>query len=198
MKNLKALITLTILVFMINFKAVGKTTVLFSPDDKPTTTLIKIINETKLRIYAAIYMITDKDVANALIKAKNERFVDVQIITDRTSMESIYGKGTLLEKSGINVLVFSSLRKQHFKTTDVKNPYSIYAPLMHNKFALFDDKVWTGSFNWTKSANRKNRENVIITDDLDVYKKYEQHFEKLKTECTCPKLICPGATEKQK
>jgi phosphatidylserine/phosphatidylglycerophosphate/cardiolipin synthase-like enzyme len=54
---------------------------------------------------------------------------------------------------------------------------------MHNKFALLDNKTWTGSFNWTWSANIKNQENVIFTDELEVCKKYEKYFEILKKRC---------------
>ena len=53
---------------------------------------------------------------------------------------------------------------------------------MHNKFAIFDDKtVFTGSFNWTVSANARNQENVIVMEDADVCKIYETYFEKLFT-----------------
>ena len=54
---------------------------------------------------------------------------------------------------------------------------------MHNKFAIIDDKVWTGSFNWTISANRKNQENVVYNDEKDVYEKFLEQFEKLKQRC---------------
>ena len=54
---------------------------------------------------------------------------------------------------------------------------------MHNKFAILDQKVWTGSFNWTISANKRNQENVVLLDEVDVCKKYEKRFEYFKKEC---------------
>ena len=30
---------------------------------------------------------------------------------------------------------------------------------MHNKFVLLDNQIWTGSYNWTVSAKKRNKEN---------------------------------------
>jgi len=154
------------------YQVFGKSTVLFSPDDRPTKHLIKHISEAKNRIYAAVYMLTDKAIALSLIEAK-KRGVDVQIVTDQTSITSPYGKIVLLQKNGIKTSIFK------FSS----NGSSYYNPLMHNKFAIIDNIVWTGSFNWTISANNKNQENVLYTDEKEVCEKYLSHFEKLKLRC---------------
>lgn len=48
--------------------------------------------------------------------------------------------------------------------------------IMHNKIALFDDKlVEHGSFNWTTAAEKRNHENALFTTDphrVDMYKLY--------------------------
>jgi phosphatidylserine/phosphatidylglycerophosphate/cardiolipin synthase-like enzyme len=54
---------------------------------------------------------------------------------------------------------------------------------MHNKFALIDGKVWTGSFNWTKSGDQYNQENVVLIDDPEVHDKFAIQFESLKSRC---------------
>ncbi len=118
-------------------------------------------------------MLTDTKIARALIDAKNKRGVDVQVVTDKVSVEGEYGKINLLKENGIDVFVFNS----PVKNDKIKNE------LMHNKFALIDNKVWTGSFNWTVSADRRNQENVIYLDDVNVCKKYEQQFGLLKKRC---------------
>ena len=52
---------------------------------------------------------------------------------------------------------------------------------MHNKFIIIDNKkLWTGSFNWTNSADTSNQENIIITDDSEVIERYKEQFEILK------------------
>jgi len=162
-----------VLFLLFTVQSFGKTDVLFSPDDKPSQKLIELLNNAKSRIFAAVYMITDKRIADALISAKNNRKVDVQIITDSSCLKSDYGKIDKLKENNINVFVFSSDKKSNLMSE----------PLMHNKFALIDNKVWTGSFNWTRSADHSNQENVVIMDKQKIVSRYEKQFEKLKSRC---------------
>ena len=152
----------------------ARTEVLFSPDDKPTTRLLECIKNTQRRIYAAVYMLTDKTIAEALIDAKKKRNIDIQIVIDKISYDSIYGKGKMLHESGLTLFVFDPP-----KTTTKTRAWGA-GPIMHHKFALFDNILWTGSFNWTVAANRANQENVIITDDYEACRNYEGCFERLK------------------
>lgn len=147
--------------------------VLFSPKENISNKLIEHINNSKKRIYVAIYMLTDKKISQALCDAKNLRGVDVQVVTDQSCLESEYGKIDLLKENGVEVFVF----KPNLKGKKIHNP------IMHNKFALFDNKTWTGSFNWTVSANTRNFENIVCLDDSEVCSKYEKQFEKLKRKC---------------
>ena len=52
---------------------------------------------------------------------------------------------------------------------------------MHNKFCIIDEKVITGSYNWTYNANN-NDENVIEIDDINVVNSYCEQFEKLLSQ----------------
>ncbi len=152
----------------------GTTRVLFSPDDKPAQHLIKLINNAQSKIHAAVYMLTNKKIANALVGAKR-RQVDVQIITDQSCLESKYNHIGLLKRNAISVFVYPA-KKMH-------NGKQSTGSLMHHKFALIDRKVWTGSFNWTHSANIRNQENVTVIDDPAVYARYAQQFERVKRRC---------------
>lgn len=154
-----------------------QTEVLFSPTDKPTKRLLELIRTSKKRIHAAVYMITDKTIADALIEAKVKRGVDVQIITDKITYESSFGKGKRLLEQGIPLFIYNNPPPKG-------NRFFNNSPIMHHKFALFDETIlWTGSFNWTASANRSNQENVVITDDKGVYARFQDCFEQLKTLC---------------
>jgi phosphatidylserine/phosphatidylglycerophosphate/cardiolipin synthase-like enzyme len=148
------------------------TEVFFAPDDRPTSKLISLIEQAHTKIYAAVFMITDKTIAEKLIEAR-KRGVDVQVIVDRSSWEGGYGKGMLLKDGKVDMFVFGR-----------NHQHSFHQPLMHNKFAIIDKKLWTGSFNWTKSANEKNQENVIVTDAADICARFEHHFNVLKKRCT--------------
>jgi phosphatidylserine/phosphatidylglycerophosphate/cardiolipin synthase-like enzyme len=169
---LKKILFPGVLTFGFVFLVFAKTDVFFSPKDDIETKLIEQINLAKTRVYAAIYMLTDKQIAQALIDAKN-RGVDVQVVTDISCFESKFGKMNLLKENGISVFVF--------KPNGIKNKYQ--NELMHNKFALIDNRLCTGSFNWTISANRRNQENIIFMDDEPSLKKYEKKFEELKKIC---------------
>ena len=53
-------------------------------------------------------------------------------------------------------------------------------PIMHNKYAIIDDLVWTGSFNFTVNANRNNQENVLITSNKKALASFLENFKNLK------------------
>lgn len=49
---------------------------------------------------------------------------------------------------------------------------------MHNKFCVIDNKVITGSYNWTYHANI-NHENIVVIEDHDITNSYTEYFENL-------------------
>ncbi len=158
--------------------ACASTDALFSPDDRPKNKLIEYISAAKKKVYAAVYMLTDKDITQALIEAK-QRGVDVRMVVDPISVENHYAQGAaMLHQSKVPVFVFQT--KQHMSGNVQARTF---APLMHNKFAVIDGLVWTGSFNWTLSANSRNHENVIITNDKNVCQKYEKQFALIVQRC---------------
>jgi phosphatidylserine/phosphatidylglycerophosphate/cardiolipin synthase-like enzyme len=51
---------------------------------------------------------------------------------------------------------------------------------MHHKFLVIDDiKVITGSFNWTRQANKSNMENIMIVEDQNIAKEYRSEFDRI-------------------
>ncbi len=160
---------------LVIIQVIGHTEVLFAPDDQPIEKLMSLIKKSHKKIYAAVYMITDKKIAQELINAKR-RGVDVKVVVDVSTIDSLYGKGSMLKENNIDLYVFRSKSKRQGKK-------EFAGALMHNKFALIDDQLWTGSFNWTKRANNENQENVIVTTDKEIYAKFEQHFHILKDRC---------------
>jgi len=145
----------------------------FTSIDKPTTELVKRLRNCKKRIYAAIYMLTDKRIAQALVDAKN-RNVDVQVIIDKISDESQYGKGRFLKEAEVSVWVYKSkIEPNKYRSGEI----------MHHKFALLDDELLTGSFNWTVAAGRYNHENLVcISGEQAAQDKYLEEFERLKKQ----------------
>lgn len=197
---------------------IARNWILFAPYDKPTTQLIEFIAQSRKSIQAAVYMITDKDIAQALIDAQ-KRGVDVRIITDPISVGK-YGKADMLAENGIQVylldihaqpkrepenhltqpkikigikkcIVPETIKRAPTKwSTDEK--WFSNDPLMHHKFMVIDEVLlWTGSFNWTGAANKKNHENVLVSSDREICKQFGQHFSRMMTDGSC-KPYYPG------
>lgn len=165
-------------------------TTLFSPEDRPTKQLIEFINGARKSIHASVYLLTDKTIAQSLIDAKTKRKVDVKIIIDTISTDPKYGKADFLVQNGVDVFIFEP-RKDTTRELAV-NRWSFNNPIMHNKFAIFDaTTVWTGSFNWTVSANVTNCENVvIIKNNKSITEQYQNYFSTL-LETRCSKYDMP-------
>jgi phosphatidylserine/phosphatidylglycerophosphate/cardiolipin synthase-like enzyme len=57
---------------------------------------------------------------------------------------------------------------------------------MHHKFVIFGNNIggksllWTGSYNFTKSATMNNQENVLVLDEIHLIEKYGRQFELIK------------------
>lgn len=146
---------------------------LFSPDDNIKRTLLDLIESEKKSIKIAIYTLTCKEIAMALIDAKN-RGIKIEIVTDKYYQRpESYSKIDLLIQNNLSIYTFAPKAKTSYC-------------LMHNKFAIFENNIldrsiiWTGSFNWTKSANNSNQENVVINDDAEIIADFNKQFEILK------------------
>ncbi len=145
----------------------------FSPDDTLASLLKGLIDAEKKKILASIYTITDKTLVNAFINA-SKRGVHVEFVVDPGYGSDRYSQVYQLANAHIGVWSYQS-------AADARQ-----ASLMHNKFCVFDDSIgnrpliWTGSYNFTKRANERNQENVVILDDRDIIDRYRKHFEILK------------------
>lgn len=146
----------------------------FSPDDDLETILIALINAEQRAIRAAVFSFTNGAIAQALVNAY-KRGVQIEIITDISCLRDKFNKIDMLKKAGIKIFVYNPRISR-----------SLLNNIMHNKFVLFEKNagnkslVWTGSFNWTKSAQVNNQENIIILDEIHIIEKYNKQFALLK------------------
>lgn len=134
--------------------------VYFSPQDKTIdTSIIPLINNAKKYIYIPIFVITHKNMCEALINAQ-KRGVDVRIILDATSIRARHSTHKYLRDNGVKL-----------KTEN-------YAGKMHIKSIIIDDKyVITGSMNFSNSGENKNDENTIIIENTELAKFYRGYFD---------------------
>lgn len=150
------------------------TEVYFTPRDDIRSHLIQIINEERKSIDGAVYMLTDKTIAQSLADAF-VRGVKIRLVLDQISMGERYGKGLWLAARGIAIFVHTASSINQF-----------LMPLMHHKFFIFgwnarlqSSLVWSGSFNCTASASTIHDENVFITSDPYVIAQYRECFSML-------------------
>lgn len=133
----------------------------FSPEDKVMNHLISSVQSAKKSVHFIIFTYTDPDLANAMI-ARAKAGVDVQgVIENRGASQ------------GALVPLFCA--KLPVKTDG--NKYT-----MHHKVIVIDgETVITGSFNFTKSADDSNDDNVLVIHSPAVANLYEQEYQRVNS-----------------
>ncbi len=137
----------------------------FSPRQGATELVVKTVSEAKESICVAAYSFTSQPIADALIAA-HDADVELKVVLDKSQRRQKRSLFHYLEESGV--------------PTRINDHYAI----MHNKFMVIDDKVLQlGSFNYTKSAEKRNAENVlVIRNDQRVIDNYAAQCKKLWDE----------------
>lgn len=144
----------------------------FSPQGKCSAHILREIGSAKQELLVAVYAFTSHDLATALVLAK-KRGVAVQVIVDREfDRTNDNSKGKFLEGQKIPVRRLSGASA---KAGD-KDP-----GVMHQKFAVIDRRiVFTGSYNWTHSAENRNDENLLMFRDASpLAEEYRKSFLRL-------------------
>ena len=147
---------------------------LFSPDDDIHTELLRMIENENHSIKMAMYLFTDKDIAQALRNAQL-RGVCVECVTDA----SCIAKGANAMHDLLNYEIPVWVYRAANKNKSLSNA-------MHHKFMIFGSsgKVVTGSLNITNAAQKTNQENIVILSDDYLKQKFDLQFGKLKTRCS--------------
>jgi phosphatidylserine/phosphatidylglycerophosphate/cardiolipin synthase-like enzyme len=139
----------------------------FSPLGKCSSYIVRELAQAKKEVLVAIYAFTSDELANALVQARN-RGVVVQVLIDREfDASNSNSKGKFLQAQKILLKRVSGMKGS---AADKESG------LMHQKFAVIDRRVvFTGSYNWTYSADALNDENLLLFHDAgplaDEYRK---------------------------
>jgi phosphatidylserine/phosphatidylglycerophosphate/cardiolipin synthase-like enzyme len=134
--------------------------VCFSPNGGCTESIVKEIDNAKSEILVQAYSFTSAPIAKALTDAF-KRGVKVEAILDKSQRKEKYTAATFLANAGI--------------PTYIDDKHAI----AHNKIMVIDrETVITGSFNFTKAAEEKNAENLLIIRNKDLAKIYIDNWEK--------------------
>ncbi|HXV84054.1 MAG TPA: phospholipase D family protein [Candidatus Binatia bacterium] len=126
----------------------------FSPQGRCSAHIIREIEKAQKELLIAVYAFTNDDLARVVAQAK-KRGVSVQIVLDREfDAGNEKSQGKFLEEQKIPVRRISGMKP----VVPEREP-----GLMHQKFSVIDRKiVFTGSYNWTRSADHSNDENLLL------------------------------------
>jgi phosphatidylserine/phosphatidylglycerophosphate/cardiolipin synthase-like enzyme len=134
--------------------------VYFSPNGGCTEAVVSELNNARKTIDVQAYSFTSAPIAEAVAKA-SERGVKVRVILDKSQQTEKYSSLTYLQN--------------HNVPTWVDSKHAI----AHNKIMIIDGQtLLTGSFNFTKGAEEKNAENLlVIRGEPELLKQYQANFE---------------------
>ena len=141
-------------------QATGTIEVAFSPNGGGAALIIRTIGEAKKSIKVQAYSFTNADIAKALLDA-HKRGVNVRAVLDKSQETEKYTSATFLANAGVPVRIDDDFA------------------IAHNKIMIIDEEtVITGSFNFTKAAEEKNAENVlVIRGNKELAKLYLQNWQ---------------------
>lgn len=133
--------------------------VYFTPGDQATEAIVEALAAAKKTVHVQAYSFTSAPIAAALVAAE-KRGVQVKAILDKSNRTAKYSAADFLAHEGVPTYI------------DAKHA------IAHNKIMIIDDEtVITGSFNFTKAAQEKNAENLLIIQNEDLAERYEQNWE---------------------
>jgi phosphatidylserine/phosphatidylglycerophosphate/cardiolipin synthase-like enzyme len=145
------------------FKSTGTTDVYFSPNGGCTEAIVKEINSAKFEVLVQAYSFTNIRIAKALVDDK-KRGVKIETILDKSQKSQRYSSADFVAHAGISTYIDSA------------------HAIAHNKIIIIDrSTLITGSFNFTKAAEEKNAENLlIIKGNKALVDRYIQYFNEHK------------------
>jgi len=150
------------LVLIINLPCFSEIKILFSPKGGIAEEIISQIDNAQEYIDIAIFSFTYEPLAGAIIRAKR-RGVKIRILMDKVQAQ---GKHSVY---------------QFLLDNDMETIQDRRSGYMHNKIAIIDGRIlFTGSYNWSESAEEGNQENLLeFIDEEEIIKVYQERLDYL-------------------
>ena len=134
--------------------------VYFSPNNGATEAIVREIGQARSEIRVQAYSFTSAPIAEALLKA-HKRGIKVEVILDKSQKTQKYSSSTFLTNARIPTFI------------DARHA------IAHNKIIIIDQSVViTGSFNFTKAAEDKNAENLLIIRSKELARPYLDNWRR--------------------
>ena len=131
----------------------------FSPKGRCTSAVVEALDAAMRSVRVQAYSFTSVPIAKAIVDAKR-RGVDVEILLDKSQRTEKYSSADFVAHVGIPTFIDA-----------------VHA-IAHNKVMVIDgETVLTGSFNFTKAAEDRNAENLLVIHDRAIAEEYRKNWE---------------------
>ena len=144
--------------------------VFFAAEDDVAEKLIPMIEEAQKSIRFMAFSFTHDGMGDAILN-RAKAGVDVKGIFEVRGSETKYSELGKLYRAGVPVRQDGNPRTFHHKVIIIDN-----------------DILITGSFNFSKNANKNNDENVLVVHNKDIAHQYLKEFERRWAEAQEPEL----------
>ena len=133
--------------------------VYFSPKGGCTAAVVRELDQAQQTVLVQAYSFTSPPIAAALVAA-SRRGVRVEAVLDKSNKTGKYSEADFL----VNARIPTWIDDRH--------------AIAHNKVMVIDNAtVITGSFNFTKAAQERNAENIVVIDDPRIAAAYRQNIQ---------------------
>ena len=138
--------------------------VYFAPDDHPLERILELVDSAAERVEFLGFALTSAELAEALVESRS-RGVSVRGVMEAGQAANLGSQWDALRRAGIDVHLDGN------------------ADNMHHKVIVIDGAiVVTGSYNFSRSAEEFNDENLVILYDRDLALAYKTEFERVFEE----------------
>jgi phosphatidylserine/phosphatidylglycerophosphate/cardiolipin synthase-like enzyme len=130
----------------------------FTPGGTCTDRIITEIGRARSEVLVQAYSFTSAQIGRALVDA-HKRGVKVEAILDRSQRTAKYSWATFLA----NMRIPTYIDSRH--------------AIAHNKIIIIDSVTTiTGSFNFTKAAQDRNAENLLVINSKEIARAYRENW----------------------
>lgn len=126
--------------------------------------IINVLDNAKQSVMVAMAWFTNDEIFEALLSCRKRNVEVSLILMDDMINHADFGVdfNKFIDAGGHFYLFFKDIK------------------MMHNKFCIIDHEVTiTGSYNWTNYAEIRNCENIIISKETEIARKYVEEFDRL-------------------
>ena len=135
--------------------------VYFSPGPDCRIAIEQAMETALDELLICVFTISDDRLSDAIQRA-HRNGLTVRVLSDNDKMDDRGNDIERLAASGVDVRIDRS--PEH----------------MHHKFMVVDGQTGlTGSYNWTRSAETRNEENLVVLDDPFLAGRFADEFERI-------------------